>query len=216
MKKKKNNLWIIVAIVAIILILGYLFFRYRKNKAQKEDLETKIDKQQGFVTYLLLEFEHLKQIQDKLICDAVKLYKRVRIFAVTAVVAFGFVCYGFYSLPFWASITGLLAFLAFVYYCYTLIEFNKFLDYNIALKKVENYFIIRQYRKNDFVSLINYFVINAITEVVNNKLQFENMFYYLKLFINKQINQLILQKGEKNKNLLSLLFQMRDEMAYFH
>ncbi len=151
-----------------------MYFYSKKEREQKEDLETKINKQQGFVTCLLLEVEQLKQIQSKLICDAVKLYKRVRIFAVAVIVAFGFVCYGFYSLPLWASISGLLAFLAFVYYCYTLIKFNKFLDYNVALKKAENYFIIRKYRMNDFnPELINVYEqkLKTETEVLNQLIE---------------------------------------------
>jgi hypothetical protein len=151
-----------------------VYFYSKKEREQKEDLETKINKQQGFVTCLLLEVEQLKQIQSKLICDAVKLYKRVRIFAVAVIVAFGFVCYGFYSLPLWASISGLLAFLAFVYYCYTLIKFNKFLDYNVALKKAENYFIIRKYRMNDFnPELINVYEqkLKTETEVLNQLIE---------------------------------------------
>lgn len=148
--KNKNTILIIIAIVIFIIGLLCFYFKFEENKKRKEDAEAEIKKQQGFVTYLLLKLEQLKQMQSKLICDAVKLYKRIRILAVSIVVAFGLVCYGFYSLPIWASISGLLAFLAFVYYCYTLIEFNKFLDYNIALKKIENHFIDRKYRKNGF------------------------------------------------------------------
>jgi uncharacterized membrane protein len=182
MKNKKDNLLFIVGIVFLVIVIMCLFFKSKKVKEQKEGLEAQIKKQQNFVTYILIEIAKLKQLQNDLIEQAISLYRTLRIVSVFLILATGLVCYGFYSLPFWAAITGLLGFLTIAYYTYTFIKFNKFQEFNTTFEMLENYFIVRKYKKNDFNP--------ELISVYENKLKTET----------EVLNQLI--ENHKNKTFL--------------
>jgi hypothetical protein len=81
---------------------------------------------------------------------------------------------------------------------------RRFRDLNLENEDVELF-------KLSFVSAVKQTFIQLIT----NKIIFKEIPIYLRYFINKEINSVLLSKDLKNrKEIAKLLFEFRDEMIY--
>jgi hypothetical protein len=102
-------------------------------------------------------------------------------------------------------------------------SYNSSIGFGNIISSMEEVDIERRFRdlnlENEDVELFKLSFVSAVKQtfiqLITNKIIFKEIPIYLRYFINKEINSVLLSKDLKNrKEIAKLLFEFRDEMIY--